>query len=136
MQLEDESIYAGTIEANYAEISFQFIDCFHKGLIWLTLLVITMVVPLDYRVFNFANTAQIAVDLHNLVLVLMMVILIICQDGLLGWNAHPGREPINTTEVKNSLHVEVVYSKFNCISFAYRRNWLDIWTSKHFFGQT
>ena len=59
------------------------------------LLEVTTVVPLDYRVFDFANPTQVTVDLHYLVRMLLVVVLIIRENCLLGRLLEVGLEPFD-----------------------------------------
>ena len=53
-------------------------------------------VPFDYRVFNFAYTTKVAVNLHNAIRVLVMPILVVVEDCLFCRNGQLGHKPLNT----------------------------------------
>ena len=89
-------------------MAFELINALQKRLVWLALLIISVIIPLDNRVFNFANPAQIAMDFDYLVLMDLVVVFVVRQHGLLRRVAETRWEPLNTAQVEYALHVEVV----------------------------
>lgn len=82
-------------------------------------------VPLDDGVFDLANAAQVAVNLHNAIWILMVSVLVVVEHCLLRGLTQLRHEPLYTVDVKHALHAEEVDSDFDDVALTDLHDWLD-----------
>ena len=83
------------------------------------------IVPLDNGVFNHANTAQIAMDLHDAVRMLVMPVFVVVEHGFSCRLAYLWNEPLHTLNVDQALHAEEIDCYFNYVTLTHLHYWLN-----------
>ena len=80
MDLVHHSVSTRAFRGSYFKVRLKVIE----GEYFRLLLEVSAVIPFDHRVFNFTDSTQIAMNLHDLVGMLLVMVLIVCQYSLLG----------------------------------------------------
>ena len=82
-------------------------------------------IPFNDRILDLADTAQIAVNLHNLIRILVVDVLVVRQDSLFWRLEQVWREPFDRIDVQQPLHAVEVYSNFDRVFLADLCDWLN-----------
>ena len=114
MQLANETIDARTLIALYVEMR---LHVFKREQLTLPLEV-SAVIPLHHLVFNFTDSTQVAMNLHDTVWMLLMMILVIGKHRFLRGNAELRLEPLKGINVQQPLHAEEIDCYFHVVSLA------------------
>jgi len=104
VQFANESFNTSALVAYDVEESLEVVKRKNVGLS----LEISVIVPLDYLVFNLANPTQVAVNFDNLVAFLLVPVFVIREHGFLRWLGKMRLEPLYRFEVEQALHTEEV----------------------------
>lgn len=91
---------------------------------------IPSIVPFTNRVFNFANSAEIAMYFHDSIVIFceMMMVFVVSQYSFLSWISEIRFEPFNWIEFEQTLHTAEIYWNFNCVLFTDLGDWLNAWS--------
>ena len=120
----DDAVHSGTLVGHDFEVCAKVVEVEHAEVP----LEVVRVVPFDHGVFNHADAAQVAMDLHDFVRVQVMPIFVVIQDCLSRGLRQLGNEPFDARYVQKALHAEEIYSDLYHITFAHLSDGLDQWT--------
>lgn len=124
VNLADETLDSGALVGNDFEVRAEGVDVEHVELA----LEVLRIVPLDHGVLHHADSAQIAVDLHDSVWMQVVPVLVVVEYSFASRLAHLGTEPLDALEVDQSLHAKEVHRNFNDIALANLHNRLNQWS--------
>lgn len=95
VDLADDAVHACALVRDDLEVGAQVVEIEHVELA----LKVGRIVPLDHRVFNHADAAQVTVNLHYSVRVLVVSVLVVVQDCFSCRLADLRDEPLDAVDV-------------------------------------
>ena len=115
VQLADEPFNASTLIRHDLKVGAERVNFEDAELA----LKVGRVVPLDDRVLHHANTAQVAMDLHDAVRMLMMPVFIVVEYGFSRRLTDLRNEPLEALNINQSLHAEEIDCDFNDVTLTH-----------------